>query len=71
MYASGLSSSMPEDVQHAMLKTIPGMEDAYMMRVAYAIDYDCIDPTELKLSLESRFVDNLVSGRSDQRFLRL
>jgi tRNA uridine 5-carboxymethylaminomethyl modification enzyme len=59
MYASGLSSSMPEDVQHAMLKTIPGMEDAYMMRVAYAIDYDCIDPTELKLSLESRFVDNL------------
>lgn len=59
MYASGLSSSMPEDVQHAMLKTIPGMEDAYIMRVAYAIDYDCIDPTELKLSLESRFVDNL------------
>ena len=59
MYASGLSSSMPEDVQHAMLKTIPGMEDAYMTRVAYAIDYDCLDPTELKLSLESRFVDNL------------
>ncbi len=59
MYASGLSSSMPEDVQHAMLKTIPGMEDAYMTRVAYAIDYDSVDPTELKLSLESSKAANL------------
>jgi tRNA uridine 5-carboxymethylaminomethyl modification enzyme len=59
MYASGLSSSMPEDVQHAMLKTIPGMEDAHMMRVAYAIEYDSVDPTELHLSLESRRAENL------------
>ncbi len=59
MYASGLSSSMPEDVQHEMLKTIPGMEGAHMMRVAYAIEYDSVDPTELHLSLESRRIENL------------
>ncbi|HHU07077.1 MAG TPA: tRNA uridine-5-carboxymethylaminomethyl(34) synthesis enzyme MnmG [Clostridiaceae bacterium] len=59
IYASGLSSSMPEDVQHKMLKTIPGMEDAHMMRVAYAIEYDSVDPTELHLSLESRRAEGL------------
>ncbi len=58
-YASGLSSSMPQDVQRAMLKTIPGLENAEIMRIGYAIEYDLIDPTTLKLSLESRLVDNL------------
>ncbi len=59
MYASGLSSSMPEDVQHDFMKTVPGLENASMMRVAYAIEYDCIDPTELRLSLESKKVSGL------------
>lgn len=58
-YANGLSSSMPQDIQYKMLKTIPGMEQAEIMRIGYAIEYDLIDPTSLKLSLESRSVDNL------------
>ncbi|NLJ94090.1 MAG: tRNA uridine-5-carboxymethylaminomethyl(34) synthesis enzyme MnmG [Clostridiaceae bacterium] len=58
-YASGLSSSMPQDVQYEMLKTIEGMENAEIMRIGYAIEYDLIDPTSLQLSLESRLVDNL------------
>lgn len=58
-YANGLSSSMPQDVQYKMLKTIPGMENAEIMRIGYAIEYDLIDPTSLKLSLESKSVDNL------------
>ena len=59
MYASGLSTSMPEDVQQAMLKTVPGMEEAEMMRPAYAIDYLCVNPTILKLSLEVKGLDGL------------
>lgn len=58
-YAAGLSSSMPQDVQYDMLKTIKGMEKAEIMRMGYAIEYDLIDPTSLRLSLESRLVDNL------------
>ncbi len=58
-YAAGLSSSMPQDVQYQMMKTIPGMENAEIMRIGYAIEYDLIDPTTLKLSLESRIVNNL------------
>ena len=52
MYVQGMSSSLPEDVQIAFMKTIPGMEDVEIMRPAYAIEYDCIDPTQLNLSLE-------------------
>ncbi|NLA95768.1 MAG: tRNA uridine-5-carboxymethylaminomethyl(34) synthesis enzyme MnmG [Clostridiaceae bacterium] len=59
MYASGLSTSMPEEVQRGMLETVPGMEGAEMMRPAYAIEYLCVDPTILKLSLEVKGIDGL------------
>lgn len=62
MYVQGMSSSLPEDVQIEMLKTIPGLEDAEMMRTAYAIEYDCIDPTQLKLSLEFKHLDGFFSA---------
>ena len=59
MYVQGLSSSMPEDVQIAMVHTIKGLEHAEMMRPAYAIEYDCIDPTELYPTLETKKIDGL------------
>jgi len=51
MYLQGMSTSLPEDVQIEMLRTIPGLENVSIMRNAYAIEYDCINPTQLKLSL--------------------
>ncbi len=59
MYIQGMSSSLPEDVQIAMYRTIPGLENAEFTRPAYAIEYDCIDPSQLKLSLEIKHVDGL------------
>ncbi|MBP3501943.1 MAG: tRNA uridine-5-carboxymethylaminomethyl(34) synthesis enzyme MnmG [Clostridia bacterium] len=59
MYVQGMSSSLPEDVQIAMYRTLPGLENAEFTRPAYAIEYDCIDPSELKLSLEYKKIENL------------
>ena len=59
MYIQGMSSSLPEDVQIAMYRTIPGLEHAEFTRPAYAIEYDCIDSSELKLSLEHKKIEGL------------
>ena len=59
MYIQGMSSSLPEDVQIAMYRTLPGLENCEFTRPAYAIEYDCIDPAELKLSLEYKTIDGL------------
>lgn len=59
MYIQGMSSSLPEDVQIAMYRTIPGLENAEFTRPAYAIEYDCINPSDLKLSLEYKKIDGL------------
>lgn len=59
MYVGGMSSSLPEDVQIKMLRTVAGLENVEMMRTAYAIEYDCINPTELKLTLEFKKIEGL------------
>jgi tRNA uridine 5-carboxymethylaminomethyl modification enzyme len=59
MYVQGMSSSMPEEIQVRMLQSIPGLENSKIMRPAYAIEYDCIIPTQLHLSLEHKTVDGL------------
>jgi len=59
MYVQGMSSSLPEDVQIAMYRTMPGLENVEFTRPAYAIEYDCIEPSELKLSLEHKKINGL------------
>ena len=59
MYVQGMSSSLPEDVQIAMYRTIPGLEHVEFTRPAYAIEYDCIEPSELKLSLEHKKISGM------------
>ncbi|BDF10648.1 tRNA uridine-5-carboxymethylaminomethyl(34) synthesis enzyme MnmG [Emergencia timonensis] len=59
MYIQGMSSSLPEDVQEQFYHTIPGLENIIITRPAYAIEYDCIDPLDLKPNLESRYIRNL------------
>lgn len=62
MYVGGMSSSLPEDVQYAMYRSVPGLEHAKIVRNAYAIEYDCIDATQLKPSLEFRQFDGLFAA---------
>ena len=62
MYVGGMSSSLPEDVQYKMYHSVPGLENAKIVRNAYAIEYDCIDATQLKASLEFKEIDGLFSG---------
>ncbi len=62
MYVGGMSSSLPEDVQYAMYRSVPGLENAKIVRNAYAIEYDCIDARQLKNTLEFKAVEGLFSG---------
>ncbi len=62
MYLGGMSSSLPEDVQYAMYKTVPGLENVKIVRNAYAIEYDCINPRQLKATLEFKDIEGLFSA---------
>ena len=62
MYIAGMSSSLPEDVQYQMYRSVRGLENAKIVRNAYAIEYDCINPMQLKPSLEFKIVEGLFSG---------
>lgn len=62
MYLGGMSSSLPEDVQYAMYRTVPGLENVEIVRNAYAIEYDCINPRQLKPTLEFQSIEGLYSG---------
>ncbi|NCB93427.1 MAG: tRNA uridine-5-carboxymethylaminomethyl(34) synthesis enzyme MnmG [Clostridia bacterium] len=62
MYVGGMSSSLPEDVQHEMYHSVAGLENAKIVRNAYAIEYDCINPLQLKATLEFKKIENLFSG---------
>ena len=62
MYVGGMSSSLPEDVQYAMYRSVPGLEHAKIVRNAYAIEYDCIDARQLKSTLEFKEIEGLFSG---------
>lgn len=62
MYLGGMSSSLPEDVQHAMYKTVPGLEHVRIVRNAYAIEYDCINSRQLNPTLEFKNIEGLFSG---------
>ncbi len=62
MYLGGMSSSMPEDVQYAMYRTVPGLENVRIVRNAYAIEYDCINAVQLKSSLEFKKIEGLFAG---------
>ncbi len=62
MYIQGLSTSLPEEIQVKLLRSVIGLENAKIMRAAYAIEYDCIDPTQLKPTLEIKHINNLFSA---------
>ncbi len=62
MYIAGMSSSLPEDVQYQMYRSVPGLENANIVRNAYAIEYDCINPLQLKPTLEFKEVEGLFAG---------
>ena len=65
IYVNGFSTSLPEEVQHKALKLVPGFENAKIFRPGYAIEYDYFPPTQLKLTLETKLVENLfLQGKS-------
>ena len=66
MYLNGLSSSLPEEVQHQFIRTLPGLRHVEIMRPAYAVEYDYLDPMDLKPSLESKILSNLfIAGQTN------
>ena len=71
VYPNGISTSLPEDVQHALVATIPGLQNAKFVRPGYAIEYDYVDPRELHPTLQTKRLRGLVPGRPDQRHHRL
>ena len=71
VYPNGISTSLPEEVQAAVVASIPGLEKARIIRPGYAIEYDHVDPRELRPTLETRRIGGLVPGRPDQRHDRL
>ena len=62
IYIQGFSTSMPEDIQEQMVHSLPGLENAKILKYAYAIEYDAIDPTQLKQSLETKLIENLFTA---------
>ena len=71
VYPNGISTSLPEEVQAALVASIPGLEQARIIRPGYAIEYDYVDPRELKPTLETQAGRRAVPGRADQRHDRL
>ena len=71
MYVQGMSTSLPMDVQYAFLRTIPGLENVEIMRPAYAIEYDCLNPTQLTPALQVKHIEGLYSAGQAQWYIWL
>ena len=71
VYVNGMSTSLPVEVQQAMIASIPGLENADMLRPGYAIEYDSVDPTELTRTLETKQIGRLYLAGTDQRHKRI